>query len=94
MSKSENLQAFFQSDGRTVILPIDHGTVIPIHGMNRPGDLIESVRDSVDGFVVNVGVAHVCREQLSGKGICLRTDFYKPPLPGNPDPGPVRIFTA
>lgn len=94
MTKSNNLNAFFQEDGRTVILPIDHGTVMPVPGMSRPSELIESVRDWVDGFVVNLGVANNCSEQLSGKGVCLRTDFYKPVLEGNPNPGPVRIFTA
>lgn len=94
MSKSENLKSFFQDDGRTVILPLDHGTVMPVPGMDRPGELIESVHDSVDGFVVNLGVAHACCEALTGKGVCLRTDFYKPVYPGNPDQGPTRIYTA
>ena len=94
MSKADNLKAFFQDDGRTVILPIDHGTAIPVPDMSRPAELIESVRDWVDGFVVNLGVARNCHEQLSGKGVCFRTDLYKPAVPGNPDPGPVRLFTA
>ncbi len=55
--RMENLDHFLQSDGRTVILPIDHGTAIPVPGMPNPAGLIESVRDSVDGFVVNYGVA-------------------------------------
>jgi DhnA family fructose-bisphosphate aldolase class Ia len=94
MTKSDYLNSFFQEDGRTVILPLDHGTAIPVPDMAPPGELIESVRDWVDGFVVNLGLARHCREQLSGKGVCLRTDVYKPALPGNPDPGPARIFTA
>ena len=75
MSKSENLSQFFQADGRTVILPIDHGTVIPVPGLERPSELIESLRDSVDGFVVNLGVAQACKDALEGKGICLRTQI-------------------
>lgn len=94
MTKSKNLSQFFQEDGRTVILPIDHGTAIPVSGLERPGELIESVGDSVDGFVVNLGVARACKDALKGKGICLRTDGYKPTYPGNPDHGPYRLFTA
>ncbi|MCZ6672488.1 MAG: hypothetical protein O7C75_06050 [Verrucomicrobia bacterium] len=94
MTKTENLKAFFQEDGRTVILPIDHGTAIPVTGLERPGDVISSVRESVDGFVVNLGVAQVCKSELTGKGVCLRTDCYKPTYPGNPDTGPFRIYTC
>lgn len=94
MSKSENLSKFFQADGKTVILPIDHGTVIPVQGLGRPGEVIDSVRKSVDGFVVNLGVAQVCAKELEGKGICLRTDGYKPTYPGNPDRGSFRLFSA
>ncbi len=94
MSISENLSKFFQADGKTVILPIDHGTVIPVQGLDRPGEVIESVRDSVDGFVVNLGVAQVCTSELEGKGVCLRTDGYKPTYPGNPDKGSYKLFTA
>ncbi len=94
MAKSQNFSAFFQEDGRTVILPIDHGTAIPVPGLDRPDEVIESVRDWVDGFVVNFGVVRACQEQLAGKGVCMRTDLYKPAVEGNPDPGPVRLFTA
>ncbi len=94
MSILENLSKFFQADGKTVILPIDHGTVIPVQGLERPGEVIESVRKSVDGFVVNFGVAQACAKELEGKGICLRTDGYKPTYPGNPDKGSYKLFTA
>ena len=94
MSKTDNLKAFFQDDGRTVILPIDHGTAIPVPGLERPGELISSLKESVDGFVVNLGVAQACKAELSGKGICLRTDCYKPAYPGNPDTGPERLLTC
>ena len=35
-----NWDKFFK-DGKTVILPIDHGTVIPVPELNDPGELIE-----------------------------------------------------
>ena len=94
MSKSENLKRFFQKDGRTVILPIDHGGAIPVHGLEKPAALIEATRDSVDGYVVNYGVAKACRDALQGKGVCVRTDCYKPVFGDNPDEGPSRLYTA
>ena len=94
MPKSDNLSHFFQADGKTVILPIDHGTAIPVPGLERPSELISQLRDSIDGFVVNPGVAQACKEALSEKGVCLRTDGYKPTYPGNPDTGPYRLFTG
>ena len=72
------LARLFGPDGRTVILPIDHGTAIPVPGLERPSELIEKLRESVDGFVVNYGVGRACREALNGTGLCLRTDIYKP----------------
>jgi len=85
---SERLQDFFREDGRTVILPMDHGTAIPVPELARMGDLLASVRESVDGYVVNLGVARAFREELSGAGVCLRADVYKPDLAE----GSVRAF--
>lgn len=95
-TRADNLSHFLQSDGRTVILPIDHGTAIPVEGLERPAALVESIRDHVDGFVVNLGVARHCLEAdaFGGKGICLRTDCYKPTYPGNPDEGAYRLYGA
>lgn len=92
-SKSEYLKQFFQSDGRTVITPIDHGSAIPVPELNHPGAVIESLNPFVDGYVVNLGIALTCHEQLSGKGICLRTDCYKPTYGDNEDTGPFRLYS-
>ena len=95
MSKSENLSQFFNEDSKTVILPIDHGTVIPIDGLLcKPMELIEQVDRYVDGYVVNYGVAEACRDSLSNSGVCLRTDGYKPTYPGNEDDGSYRLYTG
>lgn len=94
MSKAENLKAFFQDDGRTVILPIDHGTAIPVTGLEKPGEVIASLKPLVDGFVVSLGVAQACKAELIDTGVCLRTDCYKPVCPGNPDTGPERMLSC
>jgi DhnA family fructose-bisphosphate aldolase class Ia len=75
MSRQDNLDTFFH-DGKTVILPIDHGVAIPVPGLENPFQLIEDVNQYVDGYVVNLGLALRTGDLLTGKGICLRTDVY------------------
>ncbi len=87
-ASSPYLQSFFQPDGRTVIVPIDHGTAISVApGLGDMGALIERLKPWADGFVVNYGAARAFSKALSGKGVCLRADVYKPATPGNPDHG-------
>ena len=92
-SKSEYLNQFFQSDERTVIMPIDHGGAIPVPELDNPASVIESLSPFVDGFVVNLGIALACQDELNGKGICLRTDCYKPTYGDNDDSGPIRLYS-
>ena len=94
MERNKNLSQFFQSDGRTVILPIDHGTVIPVPGLASPTALIEAMNPFVDGYVVNLGVAISSMTTLEDKGVCLRTDVYKPRYGDNMDEGSYRVFGA
>ncbi|MEC5128272.1 hypothetical protein VSU19_16035 [Verrucomicrobiales bacterium BCK34] len=94
MDRESNLSRFFQSDGRTVILPIDHGTVIPVKGLEDPRGLIETLNPVVDGYVVNLGVALAAADAFEDKGICLRTDCYKPVFGSNMDEGSYRVFGA
>jgi DhnA family fructose-bisphosphate aldolase class Ia len=75
MTREENLDAIFR-DGRTVILPIDHGVAIPVPGLETPFKLIESVNPYVDCYVMNLGLAMRSVDLTQGKGICLRTDVY------------------
>ena len=84
----------FFKEGRTVILPIDHGTVIPVQGLEDPAALIEELNPHVDGYVVNYGLGRACSEVLSGKGVCFRTDLYKPVHGDNPDKGSYRAFSV
>lgn len=95
-SRTDHLAHFLQSDGRTVILPIDHGTAIAVPGLENPVAVVEAIREHVDGFVVNLGVARACLEAdvFADKGLCLRTDCYKPANPGNPDEGAYRLYGA
>lgn len=94
MTKSDRLAQFFQSDGKTVIVPIDHGTAIPVPGLEQPAALIEALNPHADGYVVNYGVARACAAQLAGKGVCFRTDVYKPAHHDNPDSGSYLVYGA
>lgn len=94
MDRDQNLSRFLQSDGRTVILPIDHGNVFPVPGMEDPIGLIEGINSVVDGYVVNLGLALAAADVLEGKGVCLRTDCYKPPYGDNLDEGSYRLYGA
>ncbi len=75
MNRQENLEALFRN-GKTVILPIDHGCAIPVPGLESPFELIDQVNGFVDGYVLNLGVALRAADNLAGKGIILRTDVY------------------
>lgn len=81
MTREENLEMFFR-EGRTVILPIDHGVAIPVPGLERPYELIERVNPFVDGYVMNLGLAMRTADLIADKGLCLRTDVYNTRLLG------------
>ncbi len=84
----------FFNEGRTVIVPIDHGTAIPVPGLEEPADLIGALNPFADGYVVNYGLGRACGDILQGKGVCFRTDVYKPAHADNPDAGSYRVFAA
>jgi len=92
MDRDQHLAKFFQPDGRTVILPIDHGTAIPVPGLENPRRLIELLHPYVDGYVVNLGLAFAEAELLEEKGLCLRTDCYKPRVGEQLDEGSYRLY--
>jgi len=78
--KEDRLNSFFR-EGRTLIVPIDHGHAIPVPGLEDPASLIEALNPYADGYVVNLGLGQAFAEQLEGKAVCLRTDVYKPDNP-------------
>jgi DhnA family fructose-bisphosphate aldolase class Ia len=82
MNRQENLESFFR-DGKTVILPVDHGCAIPVPGLANPFELIERVSPYVDGYVMNLGLAMRAADSMAGKGICLRTDVYNTRMEGD-----------
>ena len=93
MNKPDFLSRFLKDDDRTVIVPMDHGTAIPVPGLESPAELIDRLNPFADGYVVNMGAALSCSDALEGKGVCLRSDIYKPPHGENPDHGSYLVYS-
>jgi class I fructose-bisphosphate aldolase/fructose-bisphosphate aldolase/2-amino-3,7-dideoxy-D-threo-hept-6-ulosonate synthase len=74
MTKETCLKHFFADDGRTMIIPMDHGTLVPVPGLGNGKDLIADLREKADGFIVNYGLAVSAAKELKNKGLCLRMD--------------------
>ena len=75
MTDKTNLKHFFHpATNRTVMIPIDHGTLLPVPGLEDTGAVIEALKPYCDGFIVNLGVARAFKKELEGKGVVLRTD--------------------
>jgi DhnA family fructose-bisphosphate aldolase class Ia len=89
-----SLRSFMRANGRTVIVPIDHGTAIPVPGLERPDLAIAALRQWADAFVVNYGVARRFRSELNPRAVCLRADVYKPARTGQPDHGAWMTYGA
>jgi DhnA family fructose-bisphosphate aldolase class Ia len=87
------LDAFFQADGRTVIIPMDHGTLVPVPGLGNGQDVIAELRDYADGFVLNYGLAMAAAEELTDKGVCLRADCGNTCIPKESPYQPVGAYT-
>ncbi len=57
-----------------MIIPMDHGTLVPVPGLGNGRDLIASLRGYTDGFILNYGLAKAAAAELEGRGVCLRVD--------------------
>jgi DhnA family fructose-bisphosphate aldolase class Ia len=93
-----NLARFFSrsADGklRTLILPVDHGTAIPVPGLRDLSGLIGAANPWYNGYVLNYGGVRAAGAAVQGRGICFRTDVYKPAHDGNPNRGSYQVYGA
>lgn len=78
----------FASDGRTVILAIDHaGFMGPLPGLEDPGRLIQmAAKAGVDAILTTYGVAKTFGSKLGRTGLILRVDGGA----SSRNPGPLR----
>lgn len=95
MTKETCLETFFGADGNTMIIPMDHGTLVPVPGLGNGRDIIAELRDYADGYILNFGLAAAAEKELEGKGVCVRTDCGNTWVPKETESRPVgayRIF--
>ncbi len=93
MTEKTNLKHFFHpATNRTVMIPIDHGTLLPVPGLEDTGALIEELKSYCDGFIVNLGVARAFKKELAGKGVVLRTDTGNTCVENSNADGSFRIY--
>jgi putative autoinducer-2 (AI-2) aldolase len=64
----------FRNDtGKTVMLALDHGMALgPLHGLEKPRELLATLGPFVDSIMLNKGVLAQCIEPSIGAGIVLR----------------------
>lgn len=59
------------------MVPIDHGTFIPVPALGDVGGVIAALAPYADAFIANMGIIKQCRESFGGKAILLRGDIYR-----------------
>lgn len=95
MSKLAALARFFNpASGRAVIVPLDHGTIVPVPGLEDPRALLEALHPLADGFIVNLGLALRFAHVLAGKGIVLRADSGNTCIENLSSDGSFRLYGA
>lgn len=84
------LSRIFRSDGRTVIVAMDHGTglnVLP--ALNDTGSVLDAiVAGGADAVLTSYGIASRYEDVLSRTGLLLRLDGGNTMLSGNPAGNP------
>ena len=93
---SRRLDRIFGTDGRAVIIALDHGLIDgPCPGFERPGDTIAAiVAGGPDAILTSYGIAENFSAELNSVGLILRSDGSESNL-GTPSTGSVgRFFGA
>jgi len=74
--KELRLSKIFGKDGKTLIVPLDHGIVSgPINGLEYPEKTIENIKKGgADAFIATYGIAKKFYKCFKGYGVILRLD--------------------
>lgn len=93
MTIIRRLNHIFRSDGRAVIVALDHGLIDgPCPGFETPGETISAVvRGGADAILTSYGIARRFTEELSEVGLIVRSDGASTNL-GSPSQGSTSIF--
>ncbi len=90
---TRRLNRIFASDGRTVIIALDHGLIDgPCQGFEHPAEVIAAViAGGADAILTSFGIAETYAEELSRVGLILRSDGASTNL-GSPSTGSLSRF--
>lgn len=70
---SNRLNQIIQEDGKTFILPIDHGNLLgPTKGLEKPWETVEPLLSYIDAIFVTRGVLRSAIDPIKSKPIVLR----------------------
>ncbi|MBI4317984.1 MAG: fructose-bisphosphate aldolase [Chloroflexi bacterium] len=74
--KLHRLKRIFRTDGKTLIVAMDHGTALGVvPGLERPGDTIKRVlAGGADAIMANFGIATAFAAEIGQAGLILRVD--------------------
>lgn len=74
---SSHAKSIFRDNGKTLVVPIDHGTFIPVPALGDAEKVIASLAPYADAFIANMGLVKHCHQAFGGKPILLRADIYR-----------------
>ncbi len=75
MKKTRRLNRILASDGKALIVAMDHGGISGPKGLERPGDVIKKVADGgADAIITSYGIAREFAKELAPLGLIVRTD--------------------
>ncbi len=96
MPSNRRLYHIFKSDGRALIVAMDHGLLDgPKKGLERPGEAIQKVvAGGADAILTSYGNARRFAAELASVGLILRADGGATGMSKNPGPGALLIGPA
>jgi len=79
-SKTHRMRRIFKSDGRTVIVAMDHASFMgPVPGLTDPVATVSAVvAGGADAVMTTLGTAKKIAKALDGRGLILSVDLHAP----------------
>lgn len=75
MNKTRRLNRILASDGKALIVAMDHAAIQGPKGLERPGEVIRQViAGGADAILTTYGIARTFGKELAPVGLILRTD--------------------
>lgn len=75
MNKTRRLNRILASDGKALIVAMDHAAIQGPKGLERPGEVIQQViAGGADAILTTYGIARTFGKELAPVGLIIRTD--------------------